>query len=91
MDELKDRIAVSERELASLKQTIYGITGSNGIYGDLRAFRREFHEYVAKESVRREEDAKAKSSATRAVNIALLAAVIALIGTISTLITVATL
>lgn len=82
------RLALQDQQIASLRQTLHGVSGNNGVYGDLRAFRGEFQRYVSEEQQRREAEAKDRLSGQRAVVIALLAAVVALIGTVASLIVV---
>lgn len=62
--------------------TLWGVTGSNGLVGDLKGFRREFAEFIAKEQERRDNDAKAQRVRDRTLVLAALSVVAALIGVI---------
>lgn len=74
--------------IARLEQSLWGVSGQNGMQGDLKAFRSEFREYVRDETERRESEQKERLSAQRALSLSLLAAIVALIGTVASLVVV---
>ncbi len=74
--------------IARLEHSLWGVSGQNGMQGDLKAFRAEFREYVQSEAVRRETEQKERLSAQRALSLSLLAAIVALIGTVASLVVV---
>jgi hypothetical protein len=90
MDELSEqdiekRFVMIEAEVRNLSFAIFGLEGTNGMRSEVKALRREFKDYVEEEQDRRDQVSKDKLSGQRAVILALLAAMIALIGTIASL------
>lgn len=68
-----------EERLRALEQTVWGIRGENGLTQQLKGLRGDIRDW-------RREDASRRESTQRALVIALIAATIALIGTVSTLV-----
>lgn len=77
-----------EHLLTRLNYAVFGVTGNNGIRGDLTNFRREFTAYVAAEAQRREDETKDKLRKDRALAIASISSVVGLIGIVATLLVV---
>jgi hypothetical protein len=75
-----------EDQVKQIAWTLWGVTGSNGIVGDLKDFRREFHAFVAREEERREEEAKAQRQRDRNLVLAALSVMGALLAVIVVLI-----
>jgi len=75
-----------EDQVKRIAWTLWGITGSNGIVGDLKDFRREFNRFVAKEEERREEEGKAQRARDRNLVLAALSVMAALVGVIVVLV-----
>lgn len=70
-----------EERLKNLEQAIWGIRGENGLTQQLKGLRHDIGDW-------RKEDTGRREAVSRALSIALLAAVVALIGTVATLVTV---
>lgn len=68
-----------EERLRALEQAIWGIRGENGLTQILKGMREDIGSWRKEDNARRE-------STQRALVIALIAAVVALIGTVSTLV-----
>lgn len=71
-----------EERMRRMEYAIWGLRGDNGMVSDIRAIR----EWQVAEDKRREEDELDRLAGQRAVILALLAAVIALIGTVASLV-----
>lgn len=85
MDDLDKRLTMTEAEVRNLSFAMFGLEGTNGMRSEVKALRAEFQNYVHAEQARRDGEAKERLSGQRAVILALLAAVISLIGTIAAL------
>jgi hypothetical protein len=68
-----------EERLRALEQAVWGIKGENGLTQQIRGLRHDIGDW-------RKEDTARRESTQRALVIALIAATIALIGTVSTLV-----
>lgn len=68
-----------EERLRALEQVVWGIKGENGLTQQIRGLRHDIGDW-------RREDSQRRESTQRALVIALIAATIALIGTVSTLV-----
>lgn len=85
--------------IALLEQALWGPSGQNGVVGDVKALRREFASYRTEERVRREhqlerdderddEEQRAKRVVYLMIILGLVAAIVALIGTVAQLMAV---
>lgn len=68
--------------MTRLEHAIWGVRGDNGMVSDIRTIR----EWIEKESDRRESEVRDRINGQRAVILALLAAVVALMGTVASLV-----
>lgn len=66
--------------------TLWGVTGTNGLVGDLKSFRREFNRFVAKEEDRREKEATSQRARDRNLVLAVLAVLASLLAVIVVLV-----
>lgn len=78
-ESVEKRLRDLESGLGELRQAVWGVRGENGLTQQLKGLREDIGNWRAEDTQRRE-------STQRALVIALIAATIALIGTVSTLV-----